>query len=183
MTNTETIILLFVLVVLAIVFAFKELLTMLRPDRVVLVSSRIRHVEHPFLEAINTYAPQTENMNFVELGAGYAKICTLAARSFIWKSLIAVERDHLALSWARLKNRLNKLPITYIKSDIFTYSIPQESVIYCYMSEHVVNKLYNAKAFDHCLLLSLSFAIHGVEPVAKYDLKGFQKRLYVYDFR
>ena len=152
-------------------------------NRVVLISSRTKYVEKVFLAVINKYVTEPHEMNFIEVGAGYAKITKIAALNFKWKSITAVEIDALVVFWIKLKNFFQKLPVTYISSDIFKYKIPKESVVYCYMSVAVLNALYKASAFDGSLLLSLSFGIEGVEPTAEYKVKGFQKRLYVYDFR
>ncbi len=164
-------------------FAFQQLSVIARNDRVVLVSSQVGHVEKPFLKVIKKYLASTDDMNFVEIGAGYAKITRIAATSFQWKSIIAVELDFFAVFVSRLKNRWKKLPITFIKSDIFDYAIPTKSVVYSYMSVPVMNRLLENNAFENCLVLSLTFAFDGVEPTDEYQVKGFQKRLYVYDFR
>lgn len=164
-------------------FAFQQLSVIARKDRVVLVSSNIGHVEEPFLSAIRKYVPKTEDMNFVEIGAGYAKITAIATRSFPWKAIIAVELDFFAVFVCRLKNKFKKLPITFVKANVFDYAIPAKSIVYSYMSVPVMNRLLKSGVFDSCLVLSLTFAFDGVEPIAEYKIKGFQKRLLVYDFR
>ncbi len=183
MGDTAYLIFLTALIVFLVFFAFQQLSVLARKDRVVLVSSNLKHVEKPLLEAIHKYVPKPEEMNFVEIGAGYAKITTIAARKFQWKSIIAVELDFFAVFVSRLKNRFNKLPISFIKSNIFNYTIPEKSVVYSYMSVPVMNRLLESGAFESCLVLSLTFAFDGVTPIAEYKVKGFQKRLYVYDFR
>ena len=169
--------------VFVLIYAYKLLRTMAVSNRAVLISSRPKYVEKVLLTVIKKYVAKPHEMNFIEVGAGYAKIAKIAALNFKWKSIIAIEVDILVVFWTKLKNFFQKLPITYVKSDIFKYKIPKESLIYCYMSVSILNALYKASAFDGSLLLSLSFGIDGVEPIAEYKVKGFQKRLYVYDFR
>lgn len=183
MNDFVTLFLLSAIFVSILILMVKELQMMIRKDRVVLVSSKVNQIKYPFLNAIDKYVANPQDLHFVEIGAGYAKISELAASDFSWKSVLAVEIDALIVFWNRLKKRFNKSAITYVKSDIFEYMIPQNSVVYCYMSVPVVNRLYNEKAFDGCLLLSLSFAIKDLEPIDEYMIKGFQKKLYVYDFR
>ncbi len=156
---------------------------MAMPQRVVLISSRIKHIEKVFLMIIKKYVPNSIEMNFLEVGAGYAKITKLAVSNFRWKSVVAIELEPLVVCWNKLKNHYYKLPVTYIASNIFKYNIPKGSVIYCYMSVPVLNRLYQEDSFDESLVLSLSFKIPKVEPTAEYAIKGFQKVLYVYDFR
>lgn len=169
--------------VVILVFMIKELQTMARKDRVVLVSSNINQIKNPFFAAIQKYVTNPQELNFVEIGAGYAKISELAARDFSWKSVLAVEIDSIVILWNRLKKYFTRTAITYIQSDVFDYMIPKNSVVYCYMSVPVVNRLYRENAFDGCLVLSLSFAIKDIEPADEFMIKGFQKKLYVYDFR
>lgn len=169
--------------VLIILYAYKLLMTIAMPNRAVLISSRTKYVEKVFLTVIKKYVTNSHEMNFIELGSGYAKIAKIAALNFKWKSIIAIEIDGLVVFWMKLKNFFQKLPITYVSSDVLKYEIPKESVVYCYMSVSLLNTLYKASAFDGSLLMSLSFGIEGVEPIAEYKVKGFQKRIYVYDFR
>jgi tRNA G46 methylase TrmB len=183
MNDIVTLILLSAIFVSILIYMTKELQAMTRDDRVVLVSSKINQIKNPFLKAIDKYVSNPQELNFVEIGAGYAKISELAAKDFSWKSVLAVEIDTLVVFWNRLKKRFRKTAITYIKSDIFEFIIPKNSVVYCYMSVPVINRLYKEQAFEGCLVLSLSFAIKGLEPVDEYIIKGFQKKLYVYDFR
>ncbi|WP_340201691.1 hypothetical protein [Ascidiimonas sp. W6] len=182
MIDTSTLLLLLIFLSV-LTYMIKELQTMIRADRVVLVSSKINNIKKPFLAVINKYVTNPQEMNFVEIGAGYGKVSEMAANVFPWKSILAVEIDSIVIFWNRIKKYFGKTAISYVKSDIFEYMIPQDSVVYCYMSNPVVNRLYKEKAFDGCLVLSLTFAINGIEPIDEFMIKGFQKKLYVYDFR
>lgn len=166
-----------------VAFGFHQLAIVARVDRVVLVSSKTKYINQPFQDVINKYIDKTEETNFVELGSGYAEVTTMAAENYKWKSITAIEMDFFAVFVARFKNKFRKLPITFLKSDVFKCSIPQNAFIYCYLSGPVLKQLLHTGAFDSALVLSLSFLIDDRTPIMEYKITGFQKKLYVYDFR
>ncbi|QCX00636.1 class I SAM-dependent methyltransferase [Aggregatimonas sangjinii] len=156
---------------------------MFKTNQVVLVSSSVNHVKQPLLHAIEHFKIEPQEMNFIEVGSGYGKILDLAAKEFEWKSLIAIEIDFLTIMIARFSNLIKRMPITFVHKDIFDYEIPKGSLVYCYMSTPIISRLFDEGAFENCVVLSLTFPIQEIPCSATYDVEGFQKRLFVYDFR
>lgn len=147
--------------------------------------SKIKFLKPAFERFVEDYLNdgKTEKYNFIELGAGLGKVAYYAAENYAWEKVIAVELNWRLIEFAKLKANFKKTKIDFVKSDIFEYKIPQNSVVYCYFSYAIMTKLYEEGFFKGNILLSLTFELRGVEPTKVYKLDNFQGELYVYDFR
>lgn len=182
MSNLVFFLLVGILLVL-VYFMYNELTNIARKDRAVLISTGMKKLTPSFQKIIKNFVPNTSKVDFIEIGAGYSKVARMAAKSFNWKSVVALEVDWFPMLFAKLKNRLNKLPITFIEGDIFDYEAPKSGVIYSYMTNEILNNLHKDHFFDGTLLISLTFGLKDEEPVYLEEIGGFQKRIIVYDFR
>ena len=152
--NLKIIIWIVFLLLIAFYF-FKELWTIAHPKRVVLVSTRVKHVKSIFLKVVKDYVPDTEKFTFIEIGSGYSQMTRIAAHNFQWKSIEAVELRRSVVILARLRNFFDKYPIDFIVQDIFKHEILKNSVVYSYTSTNIMNKLYQMNRFEGCLVISL----------------------------
>jgi len=164
-------------------FLFYTLYTIFNPNRVVLISTRTKFVLPILREIIETFDNDINQMDFLEIGAGYGKVSRYIVTLKKFKNVLAIEINFFVTVFARILFFFRRLPIKYVRTNILNYKIPKQTFIYCYMSVYIVNALYKSKQLDDCIFISLSFPIKGVVPTRTYDIKGFQKKLYVYDFR
>ncbi|MCL5094239.1 MAG: hypothetical protein M1355_03845 [Patescibacteria group bacterium] len=125
---------------------------------------------------------ETENLNLVELGAGLCKVAKYLSKGYKWENIYAVEKEFFTYLASKLFLR-NKYKIYLIREDVFTFETPKNSLIYCYFNNEIINNLYKAGKFKGNLMITLSSTIKGIKPIATYNVKGFQKALYLYDFR
>jgi hypothetical protein len=188
---------------LSILFQFLYYLT---PDKIVYVSSNLLVVA-PILDTIigkyvstnsnyatllgkgsvaqieNVESLDTQSYHFVELGCGMAKVSRYVNQKYDWASVVGVEGEPIVLSFARLRNYFSKKKIRIIRENLFKVELPQRSIIYCYLTTSMMDKLYREGRLFGKLVVSLSFHITGVEPTEEFSVIGFQRRLLVYDFR
>lgn len=166
-----------------VVSLYYILFTMLKPNRAVLISTRTKQV-YPVLEQIlNQYESELKNLQFIEIGAGYARVTAFMAKQKKFKQLTALEINFFVIQYCRMVFALQKLPVRFIRKNILDYKMPKPSFVYSYMSSNILQKLYENKQLEDCILVSLTFAIKGATPSHEYPIQGFQKRIYVYDFR
>jgi len=159
------------------------LYTILSPNRVVLVSTRTKYVLPILNEIIEFYKNDISQMTFLEIGAGYGKVSRHAYKVKKFKNVTAVEINFFVVVFVRVLFFFKRLPINYSRKDILNYKISKQTFIYCYMSVYIVNTLYQTEKLEDCIFISLSFPITDVIPTRVYNVKGFQKKIYVYDFR
>lgn len=156
---------------------------MVKSNRAVLVSTRTKHVFPVLSQILNQYESELKDMQFIEIGAGYARVTAFMARQNRFKQLTALEINFFVVQYCRILFAFQKLPVRFIRKNILEYSIPKPSFVYSYMSSYILQKLYENKQFEGCILVSLTFPIKGATPAYEYPIQGFQKRIYVYDFR
>lgn len=170
----------YVLVTLAVLY---PLYTIANPKRVVLVSTRTEVVLPVLDQILKPFQNELPNYNFLEIGAGYGQVSQYIARQKIFKSVHAVEIDRLVFIVAKVSLFLKKVAVNYTRANILKYTIEKPAFIYSYMSIYITDSLYKANKLEGSVFISLSFPITDVVPTEVYDIKGFQKKLYVYDFR
>ncbi len=154
-----------------------------KPRRIGYVSTNVRELRPILKEMVSRHAVATKNVELIELGAGPAKIAGYLGRQFHWKKVTAVEL-HRTLTWyGRLRALVLFLPTKYWQGDLFSFSIPAKAVVYCYLSPSIMKELYETGGLRETFVLSLSFPIPGVVPIAHVQLKNWQHELFVYDFR
>jgi len=120
---------------------------------------------------------------FVELGAGVANIAGYVAKQFDFKKVIAVEMDPFVILFGKILNSFSTKSIEFVKSNIFDYKIPKNSVLYCYLGHFILQKMYEEGLLDGHLVISTTFRLEAVLPDEVIEMNNFYKRLYVYDFR
>lgn len=166
---------------------FKRITRLLSPDYAVLVDSNISSIAPTLKLIIDKYAPNTEDCNLVELGCGRAVVTDNLASNYKFKQVIAVDSEAEIITLAKAKSKNSD--IQFLTQDIFNYKAPEGSIIYCYLFARLMNRLYREGRLNGSLVISLTFAISGVEPTeilaASQDknYKFTQKEIFVYDFR
>jgi hypothetical protein len=173
----------FILFILPILM-LKELIYFVNPYRAVLISTQTKYINPILTQILNDFIKNTNNKTFVEIGAGYSKVTLFMAKNYKWQKILAIEISLFLVYVMRLVNIFKKLPIQYVQANIFNYELPENAVIYSYMSRQIINKIYKQQQLKNCLFISLTFKLQDVTPTRVYDIKkGYQKKIYVYDFR
>jgi len=170
-----------------VAYCWETYLNRSRPDRVVYYSSNLKE-QGKVLEAIikkyiTARGEATADYALVEPGAGFAHMARFLAQKYTWREIIAVEIGRVVLLIGRLLSLLRQDHITFIYADIFSYTVPQKSLVYCYLTSAIITRLYQEGKLNGQLVVCLTFTIEGVEPTEEIELKSWQKRIQVYDFR
>jgi hypothetical protein len=150
--------------------------------RVVFLPTNTKLTNDKILEIIKKYELKTEEMSLIELGCGRAGFLR-SMSNFNWKEKIGVEGQLILSLKSKVLNLGQKIKI--IHGDIFNYKIPKNSLVYCYLGVKNMNELYQSKELQGSTVISLDYAIEGVEPQEMIILsnKKVQNTLYLYDFR
>lgn len=153
-------------------------------DRIVFFPTFLGRIKQPLMTAIAKYVPNTTNYNLIELGCGFGHVLKFLSKTFVWKSTTGVEIDTITLQVARLNFWGNKTT-QLVQADILEYSIPDDSVIYCFLGSQILTQLYASNQLSNHLVISLDFKIQELEPTETIHIPGIslQKHLYIYDFR
>lgn len=125
----------------------------------------------------------TADYHFVELGCGMAKVSRYVNTKYTWKDVVGVEGELVVLTFARLRNFIAKKKIRLVRANLFKIDIPKKSVVYCYLTTPMMDKLYKDGRLFGKLVISLSFQITGVQATEKFSVMGFQQKVLVYDLR
>jgi hypothetical protein len=150
--------------------------------RVVFLPTDLKITKDKILGIIKKYDLKTEVMPLIELGCGRAGF--LRSMSVInWKEKIGIEGQFVLSIKSKVLNFGQKIKI--IHGDIFNFKIPKNSLVYCYLGIKNMNELYKSKELNGSAIISLDYAIEGVEPQETISLsnKKVQNTLYFYDFR
>jgi len=153
-------------------------------DHIGYLASNLKNVG-PALERIieKYYKGKVENVNLVESGAGFANLSNYLSKKYNWKEIIAVEDEPRIIKLAQFKQRFRKSKINFVQSNVLDFQNPESSLVYCYLLSTILTKMNAKKLFNNCLLVSLSFKIKDLEPTETIEIPGFQKYIFVYDFR
>ncbi len=179
------ILLISVLLLIFTAFLLKYMIYSNLKDNVGYVPTFIGPVADALIDIVNRYVGgETKSYSLVEPGAGMANVTNFLASKFEWKEAIAIEGELSVHLLSRVKQLFRKTKINFVCRDIYKYDYPKNSVIYCYLLNNMITKMYNMGKFKGSLIITLTFSIEGVEPTEKIAIKGFlQKHMYVYDFR
>ena len=151
--------------------------------RMIYCSSNITE-QGPILAAlIEKYQADGPDIAFVELGAGLARMARYIKKKRSWSRVEAVEVGPVIYAAGWLRNTVMRSGIVFRRADIFSLRFPAKAVLYCYLSKNIITELHRSKALDGCFVVSLTFAIEGLEPTEKIEFKGWQSHFYVYDLR
>lgn len=157
------------------------------PDRIIYYSSNLREqgkiLEDTVRRFILDRGEDTVSYHLVEPGAGLGRVAQYLARAFTWKDVQAVEVGPVILTAGRLHAWLHRSRVHFIRQNIFTYSLPPRSFVYCYLSEEMVDRLYQTGQLKGQLVVCLTFTIPTLTPTETIPLPGWQKRLTIYDLR
>jgi hypothetical protein len=129
------------------------------------------------------YIPNQAKFSFVELGSGVANITAYMSKNTQFKSYIAVELDWLTIQFGKLINFFKTKQILYIQKNVFDYTLPHSSFVYCFLGGAIIDRLADEGGFENCLVVSASFPLSKIKPTETIPLKNFYKNLYIYDFR
>jgi hypothetical protein len=150
--------------------------------RVVFLPTNTKLTRDKILELIKKYNLKTEEMSLIELGCGRAGFLR-SMSSLVWKERVGIEGQFILSMKSKMLNFGKDIKI--IHDDIFNYDIPDNSLIYCYLGVKNMNELHKSKKLQGSILISLDYAIEGVEPQENIHLsdRKVQNTLYLYDFR
>jgi hypothetical protein len=156
-----------------------------RKDRVVLLSSDRKKMGSQLLVLLERFAGDPAQMHFIELGAGFAYIAELVAKRWPASTVEAVEVVSPYAWLGKLRLLLSRAhQVTMKVGDVLTTKdYPTGSVLYCYLLTDLLDQMYQSGSLKGCLVITLTFPITGIEPAAILPVAGWQKCLYVYDFR
>lgn len=160
-----------------------EFLWSRRPGRVIYYGSNLREQGPLLLKIIKKYIPDTREYCLIEPGAGLGKVAEYLARHLEWADVAAVELGPVILTFGRIRAFIRRAPITFVHQNIFDFETPCPSVVYCYLTSDLLNRLYKNGQLNGSLVISLTFPLTGVRPTETIELKSWQARLLVYDFR
>lgn len=151
-------------------------------SRVVFLPTELKLIKSKVTEWIEKYELQTENMSLIELGCGRAGFLR-SMSMFNWKKKVGIEGQFILSLKSKFLNFGKNIEI--IHGDIFEYSIPNNSLVYCYLGVKNMNQLYMENRLKDSLVISLDYSIDGVEPIETFKIsdKKVQNKLFLYDFR
>ena len=134
-------------------------------------------------KVIENYVSNTKEITIIEPGAGFANVAYYLSQKFTWKEVIGLENEIGTLLIGKFKQIFRKKGVRLIKADIYKYEYPENSVIYCYLLNNMLDEMHRLGKFKNTLVISLSFSLSDIEPTEVIEINGFQKKLIVYDFR
>jgi hypothetical protein len=151
-------------------------------SRVVFLPTELSLIKGRVAEWIKKYDLKTEEMTLLELGCGRAGFLRSMSK-LSWKEKIGVEGQLVLSLKSKFLNFGKKIQI--IHGDIFNYNIPSNSLVYCYLGIDNMNQLYNLGKLKGSLIISLDYAIEGVEAIESIKIsdRKIQNHLHLYDFR
>ncbi|HSI20759.1 MAG TPA: class I SAM-dependent methyltransferase [Verrucomicrobiae bacterium] len=154
-----------------------------RPGRVLYVSSSVGQVAPVLDDIIARYIPKTEKVLFIEPGAGIGNVARLMARRYRWKEVQAIDISVLLCFWAKAYALAFRSPLKVFRGNIFNQNYPKGSLVYCYLTSPILERLHKEKKLEGTLVVTLTFAIPGVQATEECSLTNWQGQVYVYDFR
>lgn len=126
---------------------------------------------------------KSQELNFVELGSGLANVTTAISKNKTFGQNYAVEVDFVWHYLAKFMAFLGRAKINFVHKNVFKYTSPKDSVIYCYLGSSIIQRLYEEGFFKGNIMVSTTFWLKDVEPTETIKLGGFYGRVFVYDFR
>ena len=172
-----------ILMVVVLIYWFHQFRYSMSKDKIVFLPSNNRVVADILDNLLIKYKIKFENNFLIEPGCGIANISRHLSK-YPWKNIWCIEYDKMTLAMAKLWNLWHKKNIQLMQGDIFKLDLPAPSVIYCYLGQEIVTKMYTTGKFKNSLVFSLSFNIkNGPKPTEIVKIRGFHQNLFVYDFR
>lgn len=153
------------------------------PDRVLYHGSDLGEQGPILQDIIQRYIGETKIIPLVEPGAGLAKVATYLEKKFIWSKIIAIELGPFIRWPGQLRAKFMHSKIEWWAEDMFKVDWPKPAVVYCYLFTELMDHLYIQGKLKNCLVISLTFPLTKYEAAEIIQLKGWQKRIYVYDFQ
>ena len=154
--------------------------------RAVYVGTQLRTLGPALEDMIGRYlGDETAHWTLVEIGAGLAYVAGFLSKRFRWKSVEAVElgRTLVLLSVARAWLFGYGQGMRFRRQDILDYDMPEKALVYCYLNEGLLGLMQEKGQFAGRIVVCLTFAIPGKQPVETVPLPNWQGNLRVYDFR
>ncbi|MEI6728901.1 MAG: rRNA adenine N-6-methyltransferase family protein [bacterium] len=152
-------------------------------DKIGFVPSSSPKLSQAMYKIVHEYIKKQEKYTFVELGSGISNNTITAAKRFRFKRFIAVELDPFLVVFSKFFAFLNKVNIEFYVADLYKFQIPKDSIIYCYLGNTIVTKLYKQGSFKGQLVISTTFKINDVKETQSHYIGGIYRKIFVYDFR
>lgn len=175
--------LLIVISAISIIFGVTQFYFNLSNDKIGFVPTLSGTLNKRLAEVFTKYLKDPSKYTFVELGSGVANISSYVSSQFNFKEVIAVEIDPLILTFGKFLNLFYKSKVKFVRRNIFNYEIPKKSVLYCYLTTSILERLLKENRFQGHLVISTTFKLKNVTPVEVIEMRNFYRRMYVYDFR
>ena len=169
------------------VWLIVETMWMNAPGRVLYYGSNIKEQGKVLEEIIQKYIldkkQKTEDYELVEPGAGLALVADYLAKKYAWKKVIGLELGTFIWTMGKIRGFFRHSQVELKKVDLFNYDYPNPAVLYSYLFPSLMDRLYAEGTLKGKLVISLTFPISSIEPTEEFQLKSWQKRILVYDFR
>ena len=173
-----------IFLVLVTIFLFKYMIHVNSKDHIGYLPTMLSATGEKLTEVIKKYVgDQTSKYNLVEPGAGLGNVSYYLSLQFKWKQVLAIEDEIGTILVAKLKGLFRQKTVTFVKANIFEYDFPTHNVIYCYLLSEMIDKLYSQGKLRGSLVISLTFPLTDIKPTETFELAGFQKHMFLYDFR
>jgi hypothetical protein len=178
------ILLIFIVVLLAyFVFITMQLYYSVGAKRAPFVPTTLKVVALPLIQVLEGRVSRPQKTIFYELGAGRASISKLVGKHFDLKQIIAIEINPILVFINTVEQWIFRNNITLLRKDLLEYKYEKGSVLYCYLFPALLQKLFDAGAFEGQLVVCLTFPIKNLTPTQSIPLSNYQKQLFVYDLR
>jgi len=162
---------------------FVETLLMQLPGRVLYHASDLGEQGATLEKIVTKYITTPEKYVLVEPGAGLGKVAEYLSKAFTWKEVVAVEMAPVIFTVAHVRKWFHPMAVRFVRKNIFDYTFPKPACIYCYLTTPIIDELYKKEAFKQALVITLTFPLTGVQPTETIALKGWQGKIFIYDFR
>lgn len=166
--------------------AIREFWANQKPGRILYVGSKMRNAGPTVVSTLKKYLQNnSESYIVVDLGAGLGLAINYLAAAMPWQGAEAIEISWLYVLVGRFLTMLRGLggKVVWRCQDIFSYESSEQRVLYCYISRDMLKRLYDEGKMQGALVLSLTFPIPDCPEAEQIAVPGWQKVLYVYDFR
>jgi SAM-dependent methyltransferase len=175
---------LWIVLIFLFIYQVRSFWYAINPKRVVFVPSKVSVIEAGVKQLMEKYLPDQSDYTFVEVGSGTGNVARFFERTFHFQKYLAIEVDFLVYWLGKFFNWKAKSQVEMVCQDIFKYTIPKKSLVYCYITHTIMQKLLEQGQLDGTIVIALTFKIPSQQYQERIDLHNpFYGALYLYDFR
>ncbi len=163
-----------------------------------MVSELFFHIRGPFIPYVQSPYQQVldilpaiyqefpvnqKHVTFVELGGGLSRLGRMLEANYEFQKIMSVEINPILVFLARLIAWFKKSEVQIIQQNIFEFVPEKGSVVYCYLSPPIMQKLEATKTLQGCLVISLRFAMPSLSADKEFELAKSGRKIFIYDLR